>query len=208
MGVSLLTLSTSSSEDNISLGDKDSIHRHALWALEGKSSPDGFSPVEIPEPNTPEIERRISTPYGHLLHLPLFRFELTEEHRRRVGLLTLNVPTPIVPPRRMMSIDSLCSATDVESFRVGRHTLTGHELKVMQEVDEDEEPCSDRENNLIGYEDEDSEVGDESFTSYDKLSFSPLGDIPRSTAHLLPVPSSSSSPSRTRESRDTHIHPA
>jgi hypothetical protein len=60
MGVSLPALSTSSSEDNISLGDKNSIRRLALWALEGKPSPDGFSPVEIPELNTPEIERRIS----------------------------------------------------------------------------------------------------------------------------------------------------
>ena len=60
MGVSLPALSTSSSEDNINLGDKDSIRRRALWALEGKPSPDGFSPVEIPELGTPEIERRIS----------------------------------------------------------------------------------------------------------------------------------------------------
>jgi hypothetical protein len=45
MGVVLPTLSTSNSEDNMSLGDKDSIRRRALWALEGKSSPDGFSPV-------------------------------------------------------------------------------------------------------------------------------------------------------------------
>lgn len=44
----------------MSLGDKDSIRRRALWALEGKPSPDGFSPVEIPELSTPEIERRIS----------------------------------------------------------------------------------------------------------------------------------------------------
>jgi hypothetical protein len=60
MGVALPTLSTSNSEDNMNLGDKDSIRRRALWALEGKSSPDGFSPVEIPELSTPEIERRIS----------------------------------------------------------------------------------------------------------------------------------------------------
>ena len=60
MGVSLPALSASSSEDNINLGDKDSIRRRALWALEGRPSPDGFSPVEIPELSTPEIERRIS----------------------------------------------------------------------------------------------------------------------------------------------------
>jgi hypothetical protein len=44
----------------MSLGDKDSIRRRALWALEGKSGADDFSPVEIPELSTPEIERRIS----------------------------------------------------------------------------------------------------------------------------------------------------
>ena len=60
MGVSLPALSASNSEDNLSLGDKDSIRRRALWALEGKPSADGFSPVEIPELSTPEIERRIS----------------------------------------------------------------------------------------------------------------------------------------------------
>jgi hypothetical protein len=74
MGVSLPALSTSSSEDNISLGDKDSIRRRALWALEGKPSPDGFSPVEIPELSTPEIERRISELRMDILfHFP-FRF--------------------------------------------------------------------------------------------------------------------------------------
>jgi hypothetical protein len=44
MGVALLTLSTSNSEDNMNLGDKDSIRRRALLSLEGKPSPDGFSP--------------------------------------------------------------------------------------------------------------------------------------------------------------------
>ena len=72
MGVSLPALSTSSSEDNVSLGDKDSVRRRALWALEGKPSADGFSPVEIPELNTPEIERRISE-LRKDTHFPLFR---------------------------------------------------------------------------------------------------------------------------------------
>jgi hypothetical protein len=36
MGVSFPALSTTSSEDNISLGDKDTVHRRVLWALEGK----------------------------------------------------------------------------------------------------------------------------------------------------------------------------
>ena len=60
MGVALLTLSASNSEDNMNLGDKDSIRRRVLCFLEGKPNPDGFLPVEIPELSIPEIERRIS----------------------------------------------------------------------------------------------------------------------------------------------------
>ena len=44
----------------MNLGDRASIRCCALWALEGKPIPNGFSPVEIPEPSTPEIERWIS----------------------------------------------------------------------------------------------------------------------------------------------------
>ena len=133
-----------------------------------------------------------------VLELERVRVELAEERRRRAELEKaleasnlFNTPTPIIPARRVMSIDSLSSATDVDSL--DGHVLTGSELKSVQEVDEDEEPYSDQENNLMGYEDE--EEGDESFTSHDGSSFSSLEDIPRSTAHL--VPSVVSSPSRT-----------
>ena len=131
------------------------------------------------------------------LELERVQVELAEERRLRAELektleeLSLNAPTPIIPARRVMSIDSMSSATDVESL--DGHMLTGPELKAVQEVDEDEEPYSDQEDNLIGYEDQ--EEGDESFTSHDGSSFSSLEDIPRSTAHL--VPSAPSSPSRT-----------
>jgi hypothetical protein len=48
MGISLPDLPVSMSEDNINLGEKDSIRRRALWALEGK--PDvSFAKVEIPD---------------------------------------------------------------------------------------------------------------------------------------------------------------
>jgi hypothetical protein len=79
MGVSLPTLSASNSEDNMSLGDKDSIRRRALWALEGKSNADGFSPVEIPELSTPEIERRISELRTDISSLFSFIFQLTPQ---------------------------------------------------------------------------------------------------------------------------------
>jgi hypothetical protein len=131
------------------------------------------------------------------LELECVKVELAEERCRRVELekmieeLSLNASTPVVSARRVMSIDSLSSATDVESL--DGHMLTCRELKAVQEVDEDEEPYSDQENHLIGYEDE--EEGDESFISYDGSSFSSLEDIPRSTAHL--ILSGVSSPSRT-----------
>lgn len=56
-------------ESNINLGDRDSVRRRALWALEGKSGADSFAPVEIPVLNTPELERRLFElrEYFHLL---------------------------------------------------------------------------------------------------------------------------------------------
>lgn len=57
MGVSLPSIPISSSEDNINLGDKDSIRRRALWALEGKDARGTFS-VEIPELDAPEPPKR------------------------------------------------------------------------------------------------------------------------------------------------------
>ncbi|KAF8495155.1 hypothetical protein F5888DRAFT_1616016 [Russula emetica] len=140
------------------------------------------------------------------LELERVKVELAEERRRRVELgkmleeFSLNASTPVVPARRVMSIDSLSSATDVESL--DGHMSIGRELKAVQEVDEDEEPYSDQENHLIGYEDE--EEGDESFDSYDGSSFSSLEDIPRSTAHL--IPSGVSSPSRTPSAASYPTH--
>ncbi|KAF8914137.1 hypothetical protein CPB84DRAFT_1811542 [Gymnopilus junonius] len=56
MGVALPDLPPSTSDDNINLGEKDSIRRRALWALEGK--PDvAFSKVEIPDISTPDVEK-------------------------------------------------------------------------------------------------------------------------------------------------------
>jgi len=126
------------------------------------------------------------------------RAELAEERRLRDDfeksleeLSLLKAPTPVVPIRRMMSIDSVSSVTDVDSL--DEHMMSGPELKAVQEVDEDEEVYSEQENNLMGYEDE--EEGDESFTSHNGSSFGSLEDIPHSTAHL--VSSVASSPSRT-----------
>jgi hypothetical protein len=124
------------------------------------------------------------------------RADLAEERRLRKDLeksleelSVLKTPTPVGPIRRMMSIDSISSATDVDSF--DEHTMSGSELKAVQEVDEDEEVYSEQENNLLGYEDE--EEGDEIFTSHHGSSFGSLEDMPCS--HL--VRSVPSSPSQT-----------
>lgn len=58
MGVSQSSIAPSSSDDNINLGDKDSIRRRALWALEGKGDVGVFSRVEIPELGEPEHAKR------------------------------------------------------------------------------------------------------------------------------------------------------
>lgn len=56
MGVSLPDMPSISMEDNVNLGEKDSIRRRALWALEGK--PDvSYGKVEIPELGTPDMEK-------------------------------------------------------------------------------------------------------------------------------------------------------
>jgi hypothetical protein len=102
-------------------------------------------------------------------------------------LSLLKTPIPISPIRRMMSIDSMSLATDLDSL--DEHTMSGSGLKAVQELDEDEEVYSEQENNLMGYEE-----GNESFTSNHGSSFDSLDDIPSSTTHL--VRSVASSPSR------------
>ena len=58
MGVSLPSIPQTVSEDNINLGDKDSVRRRALWALEGKTDMGSFSKVEIPEFDAAETSKR------------------------------------------------------------------------------------------------------------------------------------------------------
>ncbi|KAG1863665.1 hypothetical protein F4604DRAFT_1784463 [Suillus subluteus] len=61
MGVSLPDLPAANSDDNVNLGDRDSIRRRALWALEGK--PDlAFSKVEIPDITSPDLTKPFEFP--------------------------------------------------------------------------------------------------------------------------------------------------
>lgn len=80
MGVSLPSIPISSSEDNINLGDKDSIRRRALWALEGKDAKGTFS-VEIPELDVPEAPKR-SIDFRECFHylLPVLSFMSVDSH--------------------------------------------------------------------------------------------------------------------------------
>lgn len=53
-----IALPPSNSDDNINLGDKDSIRRRALWTLEGKTDVGSFSKVAIPELGNTEVEKK------------------------------------------------------------------------------------------------------------------------------------------------------
>ena len=123
---------------------------------------------------------------------------LAKERRRREELEKASEELSLLKtPTTVISIDSM---TDVESL--DDHVVTGPELKAVQEVEEEEEElCSDEENNLIGYEDE--EEGDQSFISYDGSTPGSLEDIPRSIAHL--VPHVASSPSCTPIPTSVHM---
>ncbi|KAG1739823.1 uncharacterized protein EDB91DRAFT_1133922 [Suillus paluster] len=61
MGASLPDLPAAHPDDNINLGDRDSIRRRALWALEGK--PDlAFAKVEIPDITSPDMTKSFEFP--------------------------------------------------------------------------------------------------------------------------------------------------
>jgi hypothetical protein len=62
MGVPVTDLPLSLSDDNINLGDKDSVRRRALWALEGKSDNNDSFKVEIPDISIPEINKNFDIP--------------------------------------------------------------------------------------------------------------------------------------------------
>ena len=68
MGMPVPNLPPAAPEDNINLGEKDSIRRRALWALEGK--PDvTFNKVEIPDFSTTNMEKIMCN-----LYFPVDRF--------------------------------------------------------------------------------------------------------------------------------------
>lgn len=83
MGVALPDLPQSTSDDNVNLGEKDSIRRRALWALEGK--PDvSFNKVEIPDISTPDIGKMMFDFGTYLLKLFLFVIFYAIEYSQQV----------------------------------------------------------------------------------------------------------------------------
>jgi hypothetical protein len=56
MGVAAAELRTQ--DENINLGDKDSIRRRALLALEGRSELGVFASMEIPQIASPEVQQK------------------------------------------------------------------------------------------------------------------------------------------------------
>jgi len=87
MGVSLPELPSSNSDNNMNLGDRDSIRRRALLALEGK--PDiSFSKVEIPEIGTPDPER---SSFDFCMCLPSLKYS------RMIHYLHLSIAQASIP---------------------------------------------------------------------------------------------------------------
>jgi hypothetical protein len=133
MGVSVANLPLSVSDDNINLGDKDSVRRRALWALEGKPDVNTFSKVEIPDISTPE--------------LPTKPFEFCTSHR----IITDPAPLLIVASATKPSFPIMGStfgnaAGKRDSF--GKHltatTSSKEQLHTLVEEDEEgEEECED-----------------------------------------------------------------
>ncbi|GLB33449.1 hypothetical protein LshimejAT787_0103330 [Lyophyllum shimeji] len=121
MGVSIPDLPPSTSEDNINLGEKDSIRRRALWALEGK--PDvAFSKVEIPELSTPVMERM------------MFDFVATKTSQPQN-------PVPSYGP----SINTLM-ANKRDSFKLmGPSSSSKDQLHTLVEEEEEEEDSQEAE---------------------------------------------------------------
>ncbi|KZP13106.1 hypothetical protein FIBSPDRAFT_869723 [Athelia psychrophila] len=109
MGVAVPDLPTSKSEDNINLGDKDSIRRRALWALEGKQEV-SYAKVEIPELASPVQEA--------------FAFPSMPSHPSGTGTTFGN------------GMNSLAGKRD--SLYMGPGT-SNHQLNTLVEEDEEEE---------------------------------------------------------------------
>ena len=81
--MTLPDLPPSASEVNINLGEKDSIRRRALWALEGK--PDvSYNKVEIPELSTPDVEKMMFDFCKPCLLFPFLELNLAVRSNKNV----------------------------------------------------------------------------------------------------------------------------
>lgn len=127
MGVSLPELPPAHSDDNINLGDKDSIRRRALWALEGK--PDlAFSKVEIPDISSSDTK---PFEFRACRHQLLFRHTLT------VILAT----KPSFPPGS--GLNTFVCKRDSFGKTFGSTSASKDQLGTLVEEEEEEEEKED-----------------------------------------------------------------
>ncbi|KAF9779559.1 hypothetical protein BJ322DRAFT_364145 [Thelephora terrestris] len=113
MGVSVANLPLSVSDDNINLGDKDSVRRRALWALEGKPDFSSFSKVEIPDIGVPE---------------PPKKFEFSTKP-----------PFPVMGP----TFGNPAGKRDSFGKHIPATTSSKEQLHTLVEEDEESEECED-----------------------------------------------------------------
>ncbi|KAG8218326.1 hypothetical protein J3R82DRAFT_3940 [Butyriboletus roseoflavus] len=130
MGVSLPELPTAHSDDNINLGDRDSVRRRALWALEGK--PDfAFSKVEIPDISSPDITKPSDFREYHLTSV--------SHHSLHVILAT----KPSFPPGSGLNgINSFAAKRDSFGKMFGSTSASKDQLGTLVEEEEEEEETS------------------------------------------------------------------
>ena len=129
MGMSLPELPPAHSDDNVNLGDKDSIRRRALWALEGK--PDmAFSRVEIPDISSPDTVKS-------------FEFR---EHRlppcSRHTLDPILATKPSFPPGS--GLNTFAGKRDSFGKMFGSTSASKDQLGTLVEEEEEEEEKEDR----------------------------------------------------------------
>lgn len=128
MGVTLPELPTAHSDDNINLGDRDSIRRRALWALEGK--PDlAFSKVEIPDISSPDINKPCDfREYGLLAPFPT------------TTLIAILAIKPSFPPGSSANgINSFAPKRDSFGKMFGSTSASKDQLGTLVEEEEEEE---------------------------------------------------------------------
>ena len=133
MGVSVADLPLSVSDDNINLGDKDSVRRRALRALEGKPDLNTFSKVEIPDICTPELSKKFDFRMCHST--------VTNSAPLLTTLLATKPSFPVMGP----TFGNTAGKRDSFGKHLSATTSSKEQLHTLVEEDEEEgeEECQD-----------------------------------------------------------------